>query len=710
MQEPGSRPLRAGAATAVVAIAVLALALPAGRSEAAADRGSENGRIAFVSSWAENLQAEVYRVDVASGRRTNLSRNPNADFGAVVSPDGRTVLFGSSRDNSVSIWAMNADGTGQRRLTAGEHPAWSPDGNSIAFTRGDEVMAMSADGTDVRRVANGQSPTWSPIGDELAWVDRASVFVGASDGSGATRVFATTFVYSPPVWSPDGTQIVVGTELLLASGGAFHGLVTVPAGGGEARPLVNVPLANPPSDIQPSWSPSGTEIAYVSEEQIRTVRLSDGAERRLTTPPENVFDRLPAWSPDGRLVAFVRGAGFPRQVFVVPATGGIARPVAHEDAHSWFSSQDRVQWTPDSRSLVYSNQIIDNDTDIYTVNPDGSARRRLTRGELEDYAPAFSPDGLSVVFVRSLPRGRQGDTNEELFVVRADGGNLRRLTHWPGEDLAPAWSPDGSEIVFVRRTAGKDPLLSLYTIRPDGTQLKRLRTPDAFYDGPSWSPDGRAIALTTGSGDEEGVGIPGALITVGADGRHPRSIVDLGEDVASLPDWSPDARTISFVRVTPCEYCDVTEVWTVRRDGSGEQRLVEWGSDAAWSPDGRQLVVLTNDLAIVSRAGVELRRLDAARGVGQPGLSWQPRCSRTGRSGADTMRAGTSPARVCGLAGDDRIFGGPGRDRLFGEDGNDSIEAVGGAFDVIGCGPGDDRVVADRGDLVGVDCEHVARR
>lgn len=61
---------------------------------------NENGRIAFVSSWAENLAAEVYRADVGSGRRTNLSRNPADDEGAVVSPDGRTILFQSSRDKT----------------------------------------------------------------------------------------------------------------------------------------------------------------------------------------------------------------------------------------------------------------------------------------------------------------------------------------------------------------------------------------------------------------------------------------------------------------------------------------------------------------------------------------------------------------------------------------------------------------------------------
>ena len=120
------RPETAGDAErgTLVVLAVVAISLCASRSEAApTDRSAdpaamvENGRIAFVSSWAENLAAEIFRVDVGSGRRTNLSRNPAADNWAVVAPDGRTILFQSSRDNVGAIWAMTADGTQQRRLT-----------------------------------------------------------------------------------------------------------------------------------------------------------------------------------------------------------------------------------------------------------------------------------------------------------------------------------------------------------------------------------------------------------------------------------------------------------------------------------------------------------------------------------------------------------------------------------------------------------------
>jgi Ca2+-binding RTX toxin-like protein len=87
--------------------------------------------------------------------------------------------------------------------------------------------------------------------------------------------------------------------------------------------------------------------------------------------------------------------------------------------------------------------------------------------------------------------------------------------------------------------------------------------------------------------------------------------------------------------------------------------------------------------------------------------SWQPLCTRLGGPGRDALAGTSGRDLLCGLGGDDRISGGNGRDRLFGEDGNDRFFARDDEFDVVGCGSGRDVVVADRSDLVAVDCERV---
>lgn len=104
------------------------------------------------------------------------------------------------------------------------------------------------------------------------------------------------------------------------------------------------------------------------------------------------------------------------------------------------------------------------------------------------------------------------------------------------------------------------------------------------------------------------------------------------------------------------------------------------------------------------------QQLGVARGAGTPGLSWQPRCTIAGGPRGDRLRGRADGRLVCGFGGPDRIAGGPGRDRLLGGVGDDSIDARGGGFDVIGCGPGGDTVHADRADYVGVDCEQVTRQ
>ena len=351
--------------------------------------------------------------------------------------------------------------------------------------------------------------------------------------------------------------------------------------------------------------------------------------------------------------------------------------------------------------------------EIYTVEPDGSRLRRLTRNVRDDYAPAFSPDGRSIAFVRGAER-------PELFLMRADGGGVRRLVAWgAGGGFAPSWSPDGSRIVFVsyaRRGA------ALKTIRSDGTGLVQLPTPVGWlHDDPAWSPDGRSLVFTGGLFGSMGEGSVLNIVAVG--GRRPRPLLELGADVAQHPEWSPSGDRISFVRVIPeCGgMCRLRDLWSISPTGADARELVSDVPDAAWSPDGTHLVVLSREatpnpererwgLRIVSSEGTTEQQLAVAQGAASPGLSWQPRCTIAGGTRGDRQRGRADRELVCGFGGPDRLAGGPGRDRLLGGDGNDSIDARGGGFDVVGCGPGADTVRGDRTDYVGVDCEQVTRR
>ncbi|MBA2475612.1 MAG: PD40 domain-containing protein [Actinobacteria bacterium] len=144
-------------------------------------------------------------------------------------------------------------------------------------------------------------------------------------------------------------------------------------------------------------------------------------------------------------------------------------------------------WSPDGRRLAFSSV---RGGGIYVVGADGRGLRRVTRSPALDVQPAWSPDGRRLVFVRTVQGFR-----EEIFVVGADGRGLRRLTWNRGQDLEPDWAPNGRRIAWAftsTSTRAARPLV--HTMNPDGT-AKRSVTAGS---GPDWSPDGQRFALSLG--------------------------------------------------------------------------------------------------------------------------------------------------------------------------------------------------------------------
>jgi Tol biopolymer transport system component len=333
---------------------------------------------------------------------------------------------------------------------------------------------------------------------------------------------------------------------------------------------------------------------------------------------------------------------------------------------------------------------------IYTVRPDGSDLRRLFRDGAFDREPAWSPDGSQLAFVRRSPP--PGDDRHDLYVVNADGSGLRRLTQsvWKGV----TWSPDGSRIAFSRD--GR-----LWTIEVESRRVRRVtRTP---AERPAWSPDGRWIAYFAGGYD--------VAERVRPDGTGRRRLGRLPYyrdkfGVAEELDWTPSGRLA---------YVGGDGLTTMDASG-GRRRLLFDGdaADPAWSPDGRWVAINVFDrvgqddyshrLQLLRADGGETRTLTPAlRRTWDADPSWQPLCTRQGGNAADTLVGTATRDVVCGAGGGDVLRGGAGGDRLFGGEGDDRLFVRDGGFDVVGCGPGRDVVLADHRDLLGVDCE-VARR
>jgi hypothetical protein len=136
-------------------------------------------------------------------------------------------------------------------------------------------------------------------------------------------------------------------------------------------------------------------------------------------------------------------------------------------------------WSPDGRELAFTSNRDGND-EIYVMNADGSNQRRITSDPATDAEPSWSPDGQRIVFESNR------DGNYELYVMDADGSNQARLTNTPQNEASPAWSPDGRKIAFDEGGSA-----GIFVMNADGSGRTRLGTIGTFM--PNWSPDGREI-------------------------------------------------------------------------------------------------------------------------------------------------------------------------------------------------------------------------
>jgi hypothetical protein len=152
-------------------------------------------------------------------------------------------------------------------------------------------------------------------------------------------------------------------------------------------------------------------------------------------------------------------------------------------------------WSPGGRFILYAHTIAGN-TDIWRMDADGSARKRLTTDAATDTYPAWSPDGSRFAFQSD----RSG--NDEIYTMRVEGGDLRRLTNDPADDIHPAWSPDNERIAFASNRRGH---YEIHVMHADGSGVQRVSAATAdseIHAGPEWSADGTRLAYNRVAFDE----------------------------------------------------------------------------------------------------------------------------------------------------------------------------------------------------------------
>lgn len=356
-----------------------------------------------------------------------------------------------------------------------------------------------------------------------------AALIGGRDGGDPTPTPSATFT---PTARPSRTPTLVPTSTPSPT------LTPKPTATPEhTRTPTPAPTPEPTLTPTPTRTPlpPGSRFAFASggiDNRQICVWTAGGAGAECLTEV-GTFSESPAWSPDGKLIAFHKRDG-DYDVYVIRADGTELTNLTEDTDKDNPPNDGSPSWSPDGTRIAFDTNRNGN-SEIYVMNADGSEPVNLTNApEWNDSLPAWSPDGSQIAFVRRL-----SFFNAEIYVMDADGSNQTRLTSDPEDDLAinesPAWSPDGKLIAFYsNRDAEKT--TDIYVINADGSgEPKRLTfdPPDEPHnDGsPCWSPDGTRIAFDT---DREG---NWQIYVMNADGSDPFNLTEGSDMEEHFPAW-----------------------------------------------------------------------------------------------------------------------------------------------------------------------------
>jgi WD40-like Beta Propeller Repeat len=229
-----------------------------------------------------------------------------------------------------------------------------------------------------------------------------------------------------------------------------------------------------------------------------------GITNLTNTPGESETD--PAWSPDGRYLAFVRNS----DIYVIRADGSVLTRFTAPDPLG-----PGLDWSPDGGRLVFEHAY-----SLATIKLDGTNFQTI--GPSGGYRPTWSPDGARIAF-----QIYDGPSGTDIHTIKPDGAGEQVVTNAPGEDAYPDWSPDGHRIAFLRDQS------LLYTVRPDGTDLTPIPGSERDRGGHAWSPDGQKLAV--------GRFVPGTQFDVYATDSAGGNATPVFSDPTSdyQPDWQP---------------------------------------------------------------------------------------------------------------------------------------------------------------------------
>ena len=420
--------------------------------------------------------------------------------------------------------------------------------------------------------------------------------------------------------------------VVLVAAGVWLGSLRQPAESPEP-PLRVTPLTTYAGyESDPSFSPSGDQVVFVWDGDnqdnfdIYVKLVGEGTPLRLTDDP--AADGSPAWSPDGRQIAFLRfGSQSERaaDVMLVPPIGGPERKLAQIDSRRVDSQVYRslgLAWSPDGKHLAVGGRDSPREPyGIFLLSVETGEKRRLTLPRVStelDFWPDFSPDGQKVAFVRGTVASAA-----DIHVVPVTGGQPERVTDLGTLVGGLAWTSDGREIIFSAGSTGG----ALYRIPASGGKPRQVAAAGVAHGKPALAPQARRLAYARVVSDSNIWRID--LASAGVRKPMRPLIASTRHDVSGR--FSPDGKRIVFASARS----GTMEIWVCDADGSNPLQLTSFNGPLTgtprWSPDARSIVFDSRPggyagIFVVGASGGAPRRITT-----DPAGDMVPSWSRDGR-------------------------------------------------------------------------------
>jgi Tol biopolymer transport system component/DNA-binding winged helix-turn-helix (wHTH) protein len=418
------------------------------------------------------------------------------------------------------------------------------------------------------------APVFSPDGEKIAF--RVENDAGHAPGiyvselaSGKLSQLTTDGRDGNPAWSPDSAALA-----FVRIGQEGRAIYRVDAKGGDAHRLAALNGRFSQSDLD--WSPDGKYIAFsgISSSggsQLYAFSPANPDLHTLTDPIGKDQDWGPAFSPDGKKIAFVRRreANLAENIFVAPIEGGAAQQLTFGTANI----ESPPAWTSDGKWIVYSTTQT-GEARLWKVSSTGGPAEILPGVSAQSSHPSIpravgtplayqSVLGDSTIWRLNVSQAAGSDSG--LVVISAAGSNE-----------GPRLSPNGRKLAFMSNRGGS---MEIWISDPDGSYPLKLTNLDGC-GSPQWSPDSKSIAF-----DSIHSGRPGIYV-VSLEGGEPRALAEGGFFQNVVPSWSHDGRWIYFAS----DRAGQDNIWKVRPTGGEPVRVTQHNGFAPLeSPDGKTL-------------------------------------------------------------------------------------------------------------------------